>query len=78
MDKDKAIEIFKKITELQYTIEEKEEAIKIVLKDKELKEKLSKVEVFNVLRWCSNPTIPRWLERIEGDNFRNEVRNAIQ
>ena len=34
MDKDKAIEIFKKITELQYTIEEKEEAIKIVLKDK--------------------------------------------
>ena len=78
MDKEKAIEIFKRITGFQYTVDEKEEAIKIVLDDKELKVKLSKDEVFNVLRWCTNPLIPRWVERVEGDSFRNEVGNAIQ
>lgn len=76
MDKEKAVEIFKKITGLQYTIEEKEKAIKIVLDDKELKEKLTKDEVFNVLLWCTNPLIPRWVEWAY--SFRKEVNNAIQ
>ena len=78
MDKEKAVEIFKKITGFQYTIDEKEEAIKIILGDKELKEKLNKDKVFNVLLWCTNPLIPRWIERVEGDSFRKEVNNAIQ
>ena len=78
MDKEKAVEIFKKITGFQYTIDEKEQAIKIVLDDKELKEKFAKEELFNVLLWCTNHLIPRWMERAEGHSFRKEVNNAIQ
>lgn len=78
MDKGKAVEIFKKITAFQYTIEEKEQAIKMVLDDKELKENFTKEEVFNVLLWCTNPLIPRWMEWAYGHSFRKEVNNAIQ